>query len=51
LGAPQDYKNLNLPGAQEHIGRLISLGIKTTWTEEDMKPFADQVINSIQKVL
>lgn len=51
LGAPQDYHNLDLPGAQEHIGRLISLGIKTTWTEAEMKPFADQIIDSIKKVL
>ena len=51
LGAPQDYKNLELPKSQEVIGRLISLGIKTTWTEEEMKSFVDQVIDSIKKVL
>ena len=51
LGAPQDYKNLELPKSQEVIGRLISLGIKTTWTEEEMKDFADKMVASIQKVL
>jgi 8-amino-3,8-dideoxy-alpha-D-manno-octulosonate transaminase len=50
LGAPQDYKNLELPKSQEVIGRLISLGIKSTWTEEEMKSFADQMIASIKKV-
>lgn len=50
LGAPQDYKNLELPKSQEVIGRLISLGIKSTWTEEEMKSFADKVVASIKKV-
>ncbi len=51
LGAPQDYHNLDLPGAQENVGRLISLGIKSTWTEDEMKDFADKMVNSIKKVL
>ncbi len=51
LGAPQDYKNLELPKSQEVIGRLISLGVKTTWTEEEMKTFADATLASIKKVL
>jgi 8-amino-3,8-dideoxy-alpha-D-manno-octulosonate transaminase len=51
LGAPQDYKNLELPKSQEVIGRLISLGIKTTWTEAEMKTFGDAVVASIKKVL
>ncbi len=50
LGAPQDYKNLELPKSQEVIGRLISLGVKSTWTEEEMKSFADQMVASIKKV-
>jgi len=50
LGAPQDYKNLELPKSQEVIGRLISLGIKATWTEAEMETFVDQVIESIKKV-
>jgi 8-amino-3,8-dideoxy-alpha-D-manno-octulosonate transaminase len=37
LGAPQDYKNLQLPKTQNVIGRLISFGIRCTWTEEDMR--------------
>lgn len=35
LGAPQDYMNLDLPKSQEVVGRLISLGIKASWTEEE----------------
>ena len=51
LGAPQDYHNLEIPGAQEVIGRLISLGIKVTWTEQEMEEFASNMIQSIEKVL
>ncbi len=35
LGAPQDYKNLALPTSQEVIGRLVSFGIRCTWTKEE----------------
>lgn len=51
LGAPQDYKNLQLPKTQEVIGRLISVGIKATWTEEELKNLADKMIASIKSVL
>ncbi len=51
FGAPQDYKTMELPGAQEVIGRLISLGIKANWTEQELEQFADAMINSIKKAL
>ncbi len=51
FGAPQDYLNLNLPKSQEVIGRLISFGIRVTWTEEDLKNLADKISTSIQKAL
>lgn len=41
LGAPQNYHELDLPGAQETIGRLISLGIRCTWTEQEAREVAD----------
>lgn len=40
IGFPQDYKNLELPKSQEVIGRLISFGIRCTWTEEQVKELA-----------
>jgi 8-amino-3,8-dideoxy-alpha-D-manno-octulosonate transaminase len=43
LGAPQDYKNLSLPKTQETIGRLISFGIKATWTEEELKSLVEKM--------
>jgi 8-amino-3,8-dideoxy-alpha-D-manno-octulosonate transaminase len=51
LGAPQDYHNLQLPKAQEVIGRLISLGIRCSWTDEQAAALADKMIASIQKVV
>jgi 8-amino-3,8-dideoxy-alpha-D-manno-octulosonate transaminase len=40
LGAPQDYNNLDIPKTQEVVGRLISFGIRCTWTEEEVKCFS-----------
>lgn len=51
LGAPQDYHNLDLPKSQEVVGRLISLGIKVTWTEAELEDFAAKMVASIEKVL
>ena len=36
LGAPQDYNNLSIPNAQNVIGRLVSFGIRCTWTTEEL---------------
>lgn len=51
FGAPQDYKKMELPKSQEVIGRLISLGIRATWTEEEMDKQADEMMNVIKRVL
>ena len=47
LGAPQDYKNLQLPKSQEVVGRLISFGIRCTWKESEL----DQLIGKIKVCL
>lgn len=49
LGAPQDYNKLELPKSQEVIGKLISLGIKASWTEEELKAFGSKMVASIKK--
>jgi 8-amino-3,8-dideoxy-alpha-D-manno-octulosonate transaminase len=49
LGAPQDYNNLDLPKTQEVIGRLISFGIKTTWTEDYMQEMALKIADCCKK--
>ncbi len=51
VGAPQDYKNLHLPKSQEVVGRLISFGIRCTWTEEEMSKLANQVGECIKKAM
>lgn len=51
LGAPQDYKNLELPKSQEVIGKLISLGIKANWTEEELSDFGAKMVASVRKAL
>jgi len=48
---PQDYNNLHLPKSQEVIGRLISFGIRCTWTEEELNRLADNIIQCAKKVL
>jgi 8-amino-3,8-dideoxy-alpha-D-manno-octulosonate transaminase len=51
LGAPQDYANLQLPKSQEVLGRLISFGIRCTWTEEDVKNLATKISDCVKKVV
>ncbi|HMO63164.1 MAG TPA: DegT/DnrJ/EryC1/StrS family aminotransferase [Ferruginibacter sp.] len=51
VGAPQDYNNLHLPKAQEVIGRLISFGIRCTWTEEEVHTLASKISACVQKVV
>ncbi len=50
LGAPQDYLNLNLPKSQEVVGRLISFGIRCTWTQEQMDELAGKILSCVEKV-
>ena len=49
LGAPQDYNNLDLPKTQEVVGRLISFGIRCTWTEKDMTELAGKILGCVEK--
>jgi 8-amino-3,8-dideoxy-alpha-D-manno-octulosonate transaminase len=51
LGAPQDYTNLDLPKSQEVIGRLISFGIRCTWTEAEINTLAQNINSCVTKVL
>ncbi len=43
FGIPQDYNNLNLPESQSVVGRLISFGVRCTWTEEEIKTLANNI--------
>jgi 8-amino-3,8-dideoxy-alpha-D-manno-octulosonate transaminase len=51
LERSQDYNNLQLPKTQEVIGRLISFGVKCTWTEEQMKELASKISSCVNKAM
>jgi 8-amino-3,8-dideoxy-alpha-D-manno-octulosonate transaminase len=48
LGAPQDYAHLSLPKSQDVIGRLVSFGIRCSWTEEEVKQLAKNIGSCIK---
>lgn len=43
VGSSQDYKTLQLPKSQEVVGRLISFGVRCTWTEEEVTALAAKI--------
>ncbi|AQG82684.1 glutamine--scyllo-inositol aminotransferase [Spirosoma montaniterrae] len=49
FGPPQDYQNLDLPTAQNVIGRLISFGIRASWTSEEADTLASQIEAAVTK--
>ncbi len=51
FGAPQDYKNIQLPKSQDVMSRLVSLGIRATWTKSELKELGDKMVNAIKKVI
>ncbi len=51
LGAPQDYHNLDIPKTQAVVGRLISFGIRCTWTDEELKTLAAKISECATKAL
>lgn len=51
IGAPQDYHNLDLPKSQEVIGRLISFGVRCTWTEAEIAALAANISACVDKAM
>ena len=47
----QDYNNLHLPKSQEVVGRLISFGIRCTWTDEEYKALANNIAACAKKAM
>jgi len=47
----QDYSNLHLPKSQEVIGRLISFGIRCTWTEDEVRQLAANISKAVVTAL
>ncbi|MDR3679876.1 MAG: aminotransferase class V-fold PLP-dependent enzyme [Flavipsychrobacter sp.] len=48
LGEHQDYGNLHLPKSQEVVGRLISFGIRCTWTEDEVRTLANNIAKAVK---
>lgn len=51
LGMPQDYTNVKLPKSQEVVSRLISFGIRCTWTEEEVKQLGKNILQCVKKAM
>jgi 8-amino-3,8-dideoxy-alpha-D-manno-octulosonate transaminase len=51
FGAPQDYHNLDIPKAQEVVGKLISLGVRASWTEDEARELGEKMKNSILQAM
>jgi 8-amino-3,8-dideoxy-alpha-D-manno-octulosonate transaminase len=49
FGAPQDYNNLDIPNAQAVVGRLISFGIRATWTTDEVDALAANIEAAVRK--
>jgi len=51
FGVPQDYSNLDIPHAQDVIGRLISFGIRATWSDDEADALAANISDAITKAI
>jgi 8-amino-3,8-dideoxy-alpha-D-manno-octulosonate transaminase len=47
----QDYNTMQLPKSQEVIGRLISFGIRCSWTEEEVRTLAANISSCVKKAM
>lgn len=50
MGSVQDYATLELPKSQEVIGRLVSFGIRCTWTKDNMEKLAENILKAVDRV-
>jgi len=47
----QNYASLSLPQSDKIMSRLISIQIRITWTEEEIKGLSEKIENALQEVL
>lgn len=50
-GSSQDYTKVSLPKSQEVVGRLISFGVRCTWTEAEMTNLAKNLMACVDKAM
>jgi 8-amino-3,8-dideoxy-alpha-D-manno-octulosonate transaminase len=51
LGSSQDYSTIDLPESQNVVSRLVSFGIRCTWTEDEVKQLTQKIIDFAKKSL
>jgi len=51
LKSSQDYQSLKIPESDSIISRLISIQIKITWTEEDIKVLKERINKAFSETL
>lgn len=51
LGASQDYNTLELPKSQDIMSRLVSIGIRCTWSEQELEQYGDKLVEAVKKVV
>lgn len=51
FGSSQNYATMELPKSQEVVGRLISFGIRCTWTEEELTALANNIAKCAQAAM
>jgi 8-amino-3,8-dideoxy-alpha-D-manno-octulosonate transaminase len=51
VGAPQDYAALELPKSQDVVGRLLSFGIRCTWSDEELRKLAEGIAAAARKAM
>lgn len=48
---PQNYQSLELPVSQNVVGRLISFGIRCTWTDAELDTLAGNIRAAVEKAV
>jgi 8-amino-3,8-dideoxy-alpha-D-manno-octulosonate transaminase len=51
LGCSQDYSSIELPKSEDVMSRMASIGIRCTWSQDELEQFGDQLVSSIKKVI
>ncbi|MEN7551363.1 DegT/DnrJ/EryC1/StrS family aminotransferase [Rapidithrix thailandica] len=51
LGTPQDYAKIEFPKSDDIVSRLISLQVRVTWTEEELKQYCEKLETVLKETL
>jgi 8-amino-3,8-dideoxy-alpha-D-manno-octulosonate transaminase len=51
IGSSQDFTTMYLSESQDVMSRLVSIGIRCTWSEDELEEITDKLVGSLKKVL